>query len=364
MLVSVLPLMPAAMGWAKSPAPESAKSASQAVIGQSSVTEIPLPVFEMHSGFWVNLHHFLYLQARLLNGNSYSTDSARGAAQPDELPVSLIDFPAADIRAWQEAVAFYAKDLAGRDLLLNGDMEIINNQLSTMESCPDLEGKTSAICKSGLRPDLVEALESAAPVYRAHWWAEQDRANREWIAQVAPVIQQMGVELSAQLADVYQRPWPPRRLRVDVVWYGGPYGAYTSIDPMHVTISSHDPRNRGLYGFEVLFHEASHALAGAVNEAIAREFRERDKPIPRDLWHALLFYTTGEMVRRDISYGTVPPAYQQPNGASGYLPYAARFGLYSGSWERFHALLDLYWRPYLDGQTSFDTAMKRLASAM
>src|SRR6202023_1125186 len=24
----------------------------------------PLPVFELHSGFWINLHHTLYLQAR------------------------------------------------------------------------------------------------------------------------------------------------------------------------------------------------------------------------------------------------------------------------------------------------------------
>src|SRR6202790_4749416 len=91
-----------------------------------SGTESPLPVFEMHSGFWVNLHHFLYLQARLLKTNSASTDTGRGAAQPDELPVSLIGFPEADIHAWQDAVAFYTKDLAGRDLLLNGDMEIIN----------------------------------------------------------------------------------------------------------------------------------------------------------------------------------------------------------------------------------------------
>ena len=137
---------------------------------QSSNTESPLPVFEMHSGFWVNLHHFLYLQARLLKGNSSSKEIGRGAAPPDELPVSLIDFPAAEIQAWQDAVTFYSKDLAGRDLLLNGDMEIINNQLSTMEACPELEGKTTPLCKSGLRQDLVEALERAAPVYRAHWW--------------------------------------------------------------------------------------------------------------------------------------------------------------------------------------------------
>ena len=335
----------------------------RAVSGQSG-PEATVPVFEMHSGFWVNLHHFLYLQARLLNHNSFSTDTGRGAAQPDEVPVSLADLPAGDVRAWQDAVSFYARDLAGRDLLLNGDMEIINNQLSLMESCPDLEGKTTPLCKSGLRPDLVEALERAAPVYRARWWEQQDRSNREWIAQVTPIIQKMGVELAGQLADVYQHPWPSQRLRVDVVWYGGPYGAYTSLDPLHITISSHDPRNRGAYGFEVLFHEASHALAGSVNAAIAREFRQRDKPIPRDFWHALLFYTTGEMVRRDLEYGTMSFTNEQTSGPSAYLPYAARFGLYSGSWERFHGLLDLYWLPYLDGKVSFDTAMARMAAEM
>jgi len=365
-IVVTLPLsLLAAVGGAASSAERApVYGAKQATTTQTSGTESPLPVFEMHSGFWVNLHHFLYLQARLLKGNSSSTETGRGAAQPDELPVSLIDFPEADIRAWQDAVAFYSKDLAGRDLLLNGDMEIINNQLSAMETCPDLEGKTARLCKSGLRQDLVEALERAAPVYRAHWWAQQDQANREWITQVAPMIQKMGVELSGQLAEVYQRPWPSERLRVDVVWYGGPFGAYTSLDPIHVTISSHDPRNHGVYGFEVLFHESSHALAGAVTAAIAREFRARDKPIPRDFWHALLFYTTGEIVRRDVEYGSMTLVYEQNSGSSSYLPYAARFGLYSGSWDHFRGLLDLYWLPYLDGRVSFDTAMARLAADM
>ena len=324
----------------------------------------PLPIFEMHSGFWSNLHHFLYLQSRLTKSGVPSPKPERGEAQPDEVPVSLIGLPEAEIHAWQDAVAFYSKDLGKRDLLLNGDMEIINNQLSLMESCPDLEGKTTPLCKSGLRSDLVEALEQAAPVFRAHWWELQDHANREWISQVAPLIQKMGVELSGQLADVYQRPWPSQRIRVDVVWYGGPFGAYTSLDPMHITISSHDPRNRGVYGFEVLFHEASHAVSGSVTQAIAKDFRARDKPIPRDFWHALLFYTTGEIVRRDVEYGSMTFTDEQRNGASEYLPYAARFGLYSGSWEHFRALLDLYWLPYLDGRVSFETAMTRMAAEM
>ena len=350
------------------PAPSAAAErkyvADQASSQQTSGPESPLPVFELHSGFWINLHHFLYLQARLTEGNPTSTDNGRGQAPPNELPASVLDFPAQEIRAWQDAIAFYAKDLAKRDLQLNGDMENINNRLADMETCPDLDGKSSPSCKSGLRPDLIEALERAAPVYRAHWWPEQDRANREWIAQVAPMVRQLGVELSGQLADIYQRPWPANRLRVDVVWYGGPFGAYTSLNPTHVTISSHDARNRGVYGFEVLFHESSHALSGSVMEAIAREFRARDKPIPRDLWHALLFYTTGEIVRRDVSYGNLATPDQPDNDSPPYQTYATRFGLYSGSWVRFRGMLDLYWLPYLDGRISFDTAIARLAAAM
>jgi len=330
---------------------------------QSSAAEPTLPVFELHSGFWVNLHHFLYLQARLANGSSSSTGRPRGVAPPDEPPASLVDFPAEEIKVWRNAVAFYAKDLARRDLLVNGEMETINNRLAEMETCSELQGKTSPACKSGLPSDLVDALDRAAPVYRAHWWAEHDHTNRQWIAQVAPMVRQLGVELSAQLSEVYQRPWPPGRLRVDVVWYGGPSGAYTTFSPVHVTLSSHDVRNQGIYGFEVLFHESSHALASAVNEAIAAEFRNRDKPIPRDLWHALLFYTTGELVRRDLAYGTMTLSALQGTDPANYQPYAARFGFYTGGWDRFHGMLDLYWRPYLEGRVSFDTAIARMAAA-
>lgn len=341
------------------PMPTASGRASQ----QSSGVEAPLPVFEFHSGFWVNLHHFLYLQARLNDKDWLKLDNGRGAALPTEASASLINFPATDLQAWQAAVAFYAQDLARRDLLLNGDMEIINNRLAEMEACTELAGKSSSECTSGLQPELVQALDRAAPVYRAHWWAEQDRANREWIAQIAPMVRQMGVELSQQLAEVYEKQWPVARLRVDVVWYGGPYGAYTSLSPTHVTVASHDPRNQGIYGFEVLFHETSHALSGGVTEAIAREFRQRDKPIPRDLWHALVFYTTGELLRRDLALGSVAPASPAGSVPSIYQPYAERFGLYSGAWEQFRTLLDLYWKPYLDSRISFDTAIARIASA-
>jgi len=331
--------------------------------GQFSPAESPLPVFELHSGFWVNLHHFLYLQARLAGGGGGAADRGRGAAPANVEPAAVKDLSAEEKTSWERSIAFYAQDLAGRDLQVNSEMEIINNRLSEMENCADLSGKSVPGCTSGLRANLVTALEGAAPVYRTHWWPEQDLANRRWIAAIAPLVREKGVELSQQLTEVYQRPWPAGQLRVDVVWYAGPYGAYTSVNPIHVTISSRDARNQGIYGFEVLFHESSHVLAGAVTEAIAREFRRRDKPIPRDLWHALLFYTAGELVRRDVANWQAASDAAPGDDPARYQPYAARFGLYSGSWGRFRSLLDIYWRPYLEGRTRFDSAISRLAFA-
>jgi hypothetical protein len=254
----------------------------------------------------------------------------------------------------------------------------LNNRLAELETCADLSGRNSRECASVLRQELIAVLERAAPVYRARWWPEHDRANRSWIASVAPLVRQFGGGLARQLSTTYRAEWPTGRLRVDVVFYGGPYGAYTSLDPVHLTISSSDERNQGPAALEVLFHEASHSLAAAVRDAIVRECRARGKPIPRDLWHALLFYTTGEIVKRTLSApdasarpatrrepGGAGPAEAAARGGAGpYTPYAYRYGLYARGWNNYQRVLERYWQPYLDGKVEFETALARLVSAL
>jgi len=88
---------------------------------------------------------------------------------------------------------------------------------------------------------------------------------------VAPLVRQKGRRLAEGLAEVYRTEWPAARIRVDVAHDAGSAGAYTTLDPLRVTISSNNPDIQGRGAFEVLFHEASRALAGEVNEAIARE---------------------------------------------------------------------------------------------
>ena len=338
--------------------PAAARSGTDGA-GSAQEASPGVPVFEFHSGFWINLHHFLYQQARQRKGTG--TRSGQGEASgraPGAAQVSTEGLTPAERQRWTAALDYYAGDLADRDLLFNGDMVLIKNRLAGLEACAELSGEKSRECASGLRPGLIAALEGAAPVYRARWWQEHDQANRSWVASAGPLVRRFGAGLAQQLAATYRADWPAGRLRVDVVIYGGPFGAYTTLDPVHLTISSSDPRNQGSAALEVLFHEASHTLAGAVRDTIIRECRARGKPIPRDLWHALLFYTTGEMVKRALS-----AAEGSAGGSAGnYTPYAYRYGLYARGWSHYQRGLERYWQPYLDGKGEFDTAVARLVA--
>src|SRR6202011_5467026 len=288
----------------------------------------PLPVFELHSGFWINLHHTLYYEARLRTtaGSHDKSGKTSGPAlntAPDAKPA----LTPTEQHQWDDAVAYYVSNYAAKDLLFSTELIQLKDQLGDFEDCDELSGRKRKFCDAGLPAKLTQVLEAAAPVYRAHLWPEHDRANRRWIMRVAPLVREQGVGLSERLADIYQARWPREKIRVDVTGYANWTGAYTTADPLRVTISSLDSRNQGAEALEVLFHEASHGIAEPVQEAIIRECRQRDKAIPRDLWHALIFYTTGEVIRPILVSETARAAQGSHLPGGGYTPYAVREGL-------------------------------------
>jgi hypothetical protein len=328
----------------------------------------PLPVFEFHSSFWVNLHHFLYREARARAAAKENRDAAGKNAGPvmKQAPGSAVTLTAAEQKVWDEAIAYYIANYASKDLQVNIDLILLKNQLGDFEDCDELTGKKKSRCDAGLPGRIGLILEAAAPVYRAHWWADQNRLNRRWVMRVAPLVREQGVGVSERLADVYQAHWPKEKIRVDVCAYANAAGAYTTLDPLRVTIASTDPRNEGADALEVLFHEASHGIAQPVEAAISRECKQREKPIPRNLWHALLIYTTGQVLRpvfketaseREPGDGPLPV---KPN----VVPYPLRDVLTQRGWEQYHLLLVLYWQPYLDGKVNFEDAIAHLISAV
>lgn len=339
---------------AQVPVPQSGTSRPRAELGQPSTLGTTVPVFEFHSSFWMNLHHFLYQQARSQEEPPARRTGDAGHSEsdgaPNALPEGVSAMPPltpAEAAAWQASVEHYRAVFAGRDLLFSTDMVLIKNRLAELQNAPDLQ-------LSGFRPELIAALERAAPIYRRHWWPRHDEQNRRWVGQVTPLVETFGPALARKLSAAYQAAWPAGRIWVDVTIYAGRDGGYTSVDPLHVTISSAEPRNQGTAALEVLFHEASHGVAGRVRETIEQRCRALGKPIPRDLWHAILFFTTGEMVRRSL----------QEAGNEAYLPYAFRHRLYTRGWENYLRLIERYWKPYLDGQTDFDSALVRLVNAL
>jgi hypothetical protein len=316
------------------------------LFAQAEPSGSPLPVFEFHSGFWLNLHHTLYYQARQQKNPGATSVLSGTALSP------------AEQKAWDAAVNYYSQTYAGKDLAVALDLVLIKNQLGDFETCEDLAGLKKKTCDAGLPKQLTEVLNAAAPVYRTRLWQAHDRANRRWISSVAPLVRRSGVELSHRLAEIYQTDWPQERIRVDVSVYVNASGAYTTIDPLRVTVASLDQRNQGPEALEILFHEASHGISDNVQNAIMRECRQRDKPVPRDLWHALLFYTTGEVIRPAVFTS------EQSAPKSGYVPYAVREGLYKRGWENYLRVLTDYWQPYLDGKQSFDDAIAHMVSAL
>lgn len=343
----------------------------------------PLPVFELHSGFWINLHHRLYEEARQQRVAAPAASATPGKPAKPVLQVAPGAKPtltATEQRAWDDAVSYYAANYADKDLLFSTELMLLKNQLGDFETCDELSGTKKKSCDAGLPGKLTQILESAAAVYRAHRWPADDRANRAWIKRAAPLVREQGVGLSHRLADIFQTQWPNERIRVDVSAVANAAGAYTTLDPLRVTIASTDSRNQGAAALEVLFHEASHGIALPVEEAIERECRQRDKPVPRDLWHALIFYTTGEVIKPvmdtegDASNDRIATNGPEGNTSSqgGYhgsndgdhAPDAKREGLYQRGWENYFQILARYWQPYLDGQVTFDNAIAHMVSAL
>jgi hypothetical protein len=98
---------------------------------------------------------------------------------------------------------------------------------------------------------------------------------------------------------------------------------------------------------EIVFHEASHGIDAVIVKLIDDEAARQRIAAPPELWHAMLFFTAGEIVRRDLG--------QADNAA--YKPYADRYDVYSRNWSRYRTALERYWQPYLRGTLPFDAAL-------
>jgi hypothetical protein len=295
-------------------------------------------LFEFHSGFWINLHHFLYEQAAIATAGPRGTPHEAELATDASMAAGLSED---ESKAWSDALVFYRAKMMRHDLASDEDMVKIKNRLE------DIEGATSAD-RTDLDPALVSVLDAAAPVYRTHWWFLHDKANQAWITAVMPLVDSQGAGLGQQIAAAFETPWSDHPLRVDVVAYANYAGAYTTQHPARITISSTDGGNQDTAALEVLFHAASYVMIDTISATVDRAYARAKKNPPPGITEMILWFTSGFLVQQ-----------LYPN----YTPYADRFALWvENSQTGYRAALAKDWQPRLEGKVALDAALAQLAA--
>jgi hypothetical protein len=288
--------------------------------------------FEFQNNFWVNLHHFVRSEAR-----------RKSVGLKLELPMEALSDQEGPV--WAKTLDNYA-DLAKGNVVFDERLVRINKALATVrgDSLPD----------GVVEPQTAAALESGAPIYRTHLWDRHRRSNAEWIENFGPIIRQHSASVTKALAAAYHVSWPSRPILVDLACESGPDPAYTADGPPgtagHTVIAALQASDPDV-AFEIVFHEASHTVDDEIMKHIDREAASQQVKAPRELWHALLFYTVGEIVKRERGKEKDPD----------YKPYADRAGVYDrGEWPKLHVALQRDWLPYLNGKSSFEDALHAL----
>jgi hypothetical protein len=280
----------------------------------------------LQSHAWVNLHQRLLYESRF--------EAPPPAALAGE-----------DLATWKRAVEAYRDSVGRRSPIFDEELIGINATLSKA---------SGSELPASIPPAAAAPLASAMPLYRKAQWEQDDRANRFWIALAVPMLASAGEELAEAHAKAYGVPFPTKIL-VDVSPFGWEFGAYTvgEGESAHAVITSTEAGYQGFAALELLLHEPSHAIVGsgtrdAIGSDLARAAAELGVRPPGNLWHAILFYTSGELTRRALA----------ARGVSDYRPVI--LGMYERGYRGFRQALETHWQAYLDGKLSREAAIRQI----
>jgi hypothetical protein len=292
------------------------------------------PVFRFETDeLWLNLHHFLYVLGR---AEAKTKDAAREAVvrAPGEARQGLAGLTEEERKIWTEAVHAYAAGPSQKDAVFDAGLAAATRALAAADDAP-------ALPATGLDPGAVAALERAAPIYRKAFWPAHRAANREWLAQMEPLLARHGPEVFAFVRHAYGMPWPVGGYAIHLSRYANWAGAYSTEGDLLV-VATGTPATRGLHGLEIVFHESMHQWDDAMEALLADAAKRAGKPVPPALSHALVFFTAGEAVRHAVPQ---------------HVPYAEAFRVWDRGLQPMRAALVERWKPWLLGKGSRDEAL-------
>lgn len=283
---------------------------------------------------------------------------AAGAARNNEKPELFHsgasescfgELPSPVRAAWDRAVDYYAEIISPasfknrQQYLLRVHLAGIDEQLEDARARQFVE-------------IAVSFRAVATRAYEACRWATQDAENRRWIEVLKLQLTAHGQKIAHRLEELYQKPWGGLPIPVDVVEIVSWSGANTILqDPVggHILISN---SYEGHAALEIVFHEASHLLmrrGDPLQRAQDEAASALDLPLPRDLWHIVLFFTTGETVRRILDN----------TSETEYTPMI--YEIFDRSkWGRYRAAIESTWPAYMNGKRTLSEAAADLIQAI
>ncbi|MDX1671691.1 MAG: hypothetical protein R3211_05070 [Balneolaceae bacterium] len=245
--------------------------------------------FTVHSHYWINLHHFLYQEAK---GSQQKHLQDDGYALLEIGEDSVYNHLTAEEAATMEkAVEYYREHLIDRSLLRMNDLRVGLQQ----------QDPETPVGGADFSAPFQEALNGASPVYRRHFWPLHDARNRRVYNRHKKMIKIMEESVVDELERVSGDRWPDSRVRIDLTAYANFAGAYTVDDPRpNSVISTLDPFSGTTLFIETLFHEGTHLLFIRSSPFRARIYtmsEEMGMEFPGYLWHICQFYLTGRIVQ-------------------------------------------------------------------
>lgn len=315
-----------------------------AVSAQSPASSLVLTTkhFAFHSDLATNVHDALI-----------DAGAARRAKQPElfgagDEKACFDRLPAGERDAWTRSVEYYATSKAT-------NFQRLLMRLNFAGLLPRTAGDAATW---QLLDEVASMRDGAIAAYRQCRWAAQDAQNRAWLARLQPLLARHEATLGEQLPRLFQVPWAGLPYRLDIVETGVSFGANaadTGNGTQHLLVSSKHRDTQDRAALEVVFHEASHALAtmgSPLDRALASAVKESGVAPPRmPLLHAVHFAISGEAVRR---------AFAQ-TGGDPYTPWLYSLKMFG---EQFSDVAARIWPDYVDGTRTMTQAAQETVRAL
>jgi hypothetical protein len=245
------------------------------------------------------------------------------------------------------------KGILNPDLDFNWLFEQIRYPLSEIEEKRDMAQKLQSDFLK-LSERIGNNLLEAYDVYEEMVWPSRRELFDTTLDYVAKDFQPIEALLFKQLVQSlnmqFKSPIP-----IFFVGEGTKFGGFTS-EPSLTVINASQVKD--LYLTETILHEAVHGVEhsnGSRSQSayamLSRALGQLKKTSAfKNAWHALIFWNSGELVRRYVD--------------KRHIHYGEQFDVYDRAFKKERDLYSVYWNQYLDGMLTMGEAIGKITARL